>query len=92
MAILMRPTQNLSILPRQKWPEFKMAAILPNFEVRDLKLVYNPKLYMLLVVYGKNQNHLQHSNTLPIFQYSLFYIFYLKGKFFTCQPPPPSYK
>ena len=54
MAILVGPTQNLSILPRQKWPKIKMAAIWPNFEVRAQKLVYNPKLYMLLGVCDKN--------------------------------------
>ena len=52
MAILVGPTQNLSILPRQKWRKIKMAAILPNFEVRAQKLVYNPKLYMLSGVCG----------------------------------------
>ena len=46
MAILVGPTQNLSILPHQKWRKIKMAAIWPNFEVRDRKLVYNPKLHM----------------------------------------------
>ena len=58
MAILVGPTQNLSILPRQKWRKIKMAAISPNFEVRAQKLVYNPKLYMLLGVCGKYQKTL----------------------------------
>ena len=53
MAILVGPTQNLSILPRQKWPKIKMAAIWPIFEVRAQKLLYNLKLYMLLGVCGK---------------------------------------
>ena len=30
-----------------------MATIWPNFEEAATKLVYNPKLYMLLGVYGK---------------------------------------
>ena len=55
MAILVGPTQNLSILPRQKWPKIKMAAISPNFGVRAQKLVNNPKLDndILLGVCGK---------------------------------------
>ena len=53
MDILVGPTPNISILPRQKWPKIKMAAISPNFEVRAQKLLYNPKLYMLLGVCGK---------------------------------------
>ena len=39
--------------------KIKMAAILPNFEVRAPKLVYNPKIFMLLGVCGeKNQKTL----------------------------------
>ena len=53
MAILVEPTQNLCILPRQKWPKIKMAAISPNFMIKAQKLLYNPKLYMLLGVCGK---------------------------------------
>ena len=53
MAILVGPTQNLSILNRQKWPKIKMAAISPNFGVRAQKVVNSPKFYMLLGVCGK---------------------------------------
>ena len=53
MAIFVRPTQNLCILPRQKWLKIQMAAISPNFMIKAQKLVYNPKLYMLLGVNGE---------------------------------------
>ena len=70
MAILVGPTQNLSILPHQKWRKIKMAAIWPNFEVRDRKLVYNPKLHMQLGVYrvlllGTNYHYI--FNDCPLF-------------------------
>ena len=57
MAILVEPTQNLRILPRQKRPKIKMAAISPNFELRAQKLVYNPKLNMFLGVYAKKSKN-----------------------------------
>ena len=56
MAILVEPTQNLRILPRRKWPKIKMAAISPNFMIKAQKLLYNPKLYMLLGVCGKKKS------------------------------------
>ena len=53
MAILVRQTWNLKILPQGNLPKIKMATILLIFEEGTLKLVYNPKLYMLLGVYVK---------------------------------------
>ena len=41
------------ILPDENQPKIEMAAIRPIFEVGTRKLVYNPKLIMLLGVYGK---------------------------------------
>ena len=68
MAILVGRTQNLSILPRKKWPKIKMAAISPNFEVRAQKLVYNPKLYMLLGVYAKKKPFKTPKTTIKLAQ------------------------
>ena len=53
MAILVGQTRNLSILPQGNRPKIKMAAIRPIFELGTPKLVYNPKIYILLGVCGK---------------------------------------
>ena len=54
IADLVRKSGILRICPHQNQPKIKKATIQPIFEVGTPKLFYNPKLYSLLGVYGKN--------------------------------------